>query len=240
MALLEMIHVNKRFRGLTVCSDLSCSVHEGEIVGLIGPNGAGKTTLFNLISGFHPPDNGEIRFRGENITGLQPHRICKKGIVRTFQIVKPFPKLTVFRNIRIGAYNVVADKTAASQKTDEVIETVNFHRERDMLPSHLTIGGLKRLEFARALATEPKLILLDEIMAGLNPAEQDTMIETIKKINARGITVFVIEHHMKVIMSLSHRIIALNYGVKIAEGTPEHVSRNDEVLKAYLGSSRAC
>src|SRR5208337_4542525 len=158
------------------------------------PNGSGKTTLFNLISGFHTPDKGKIQFRGENITGLQPHIICKKGIARTFQIVKPFPKLTVFRNIRIAAYNLVADKRAASQKTDQVIETVNFDKERNMLPSHLTIGGLKKLEFARALATEPKLILLDEIMAGLNPAEQDSMIEIIRKINAGGITVFVIEH----------------------------------------------
>ena len=240
MALLEMTNVRKRFSGLTVSNNLSCSVNEGEIVGLIGPNGSGKTTLFNLISGFHTPDKGKIQFRGENITGLQPHIICKKGIARTFQIVKPFPKLTVFRNIRIAAYNLVADKRAASQKTDQVIETVNFDKERNMLPSHLTIGGLKKLEFARALATEPKLILLDEIMAGLNPAEQDSMIEIIRKINAGGITVFVIEHHMKVIMSLSHRVIVLNYGVKIAEGSPEQVSRNDEVLKAYLGGSKAC
>jgi branched-chain amino acid transport system ATP-binding protein len=154
--------------------------------------------------------------------------------------VKPFPKLTVFKNIRIGAYKSIIDKRAASQKADEVIEIANFEKERNMLPSQLTIGGLKRLEFARALATQPRLMLLDESMAGLNPAEQDTMMEMIRKINASGITVFIIEHHMKVIMSLSHRVIVLNDGRKIAEGTPEQVSRNEEVLKAYLGDIKAC
>jgi branched-chain amino acid transport system ATP-binding protein len=240
VALLEVTNVRKSFRGLTVFTDLSCSVGDGEIVGLIGPNGAGKTTLFNLITGFHKPDEGKIQFREENITRLQPHVICKRGIARTFQIVKPFPKLTVFKNIRIGAYKSIIDKRAASQKADEVIEIANFEKERNMLPSQLTIGGLKRLEFARALATQPRLMLLDESMAGLNPAEQDTMMEMIRKINASGITVFIIEHHMKVIMSLSHRVIVLNDGRKIAEGTPEQVSRNEEVLKAYLGDIKAC
>ncbi len=240
MALLEVTNVKKSFKGLTVFKDLSLNVNKGEIVGLIGPNGAGKTTLFNLITGFHKPDQGSITFEGQAITGLQPHLICKKGIVRTFQIVKPFPKLTIFKNIRIGAYKLVTDKKIAEQKANEVIRALDFEGEKHMLPSQLTIGGLKKLEFARALATYPRLLLMDETMAGLNPTEQDAMIDMIKKINYAGITIFIIEHHMKVIMSLSHRVIVLNDERKIAEGTPQEVSRNEEVLKAYLGDSRAC
>jgi branched-chain amino acid transport system ATP-binding protein len=240
MALLEVKDVKKSFKGLNVFKDLSFNIDKGEIVGLIGPNGAGKTTLFNLITGFHRPDEGSIMFEGQTITGLQPHVICKKGIARTFQIVKPFPKLTIFKNIRIGAYKLAADRKVAEEKANEVIRAMDFEKEKDLLPSRLSIGGLKKLEFARALATYPRLILLDETMAGLNPAEQNTMIEMIRKINYAGITVFIIEHHMKVIMSLSHRVIVINDGRKIAEGTPEEVSNNGEVLRAYLGDSKVC
>jgi len=235
MGLLEVTHLKKNFGGLTAVDNVGFQVDRGEIVGLIGPNGSGKTTVFNLVSGFYRPDLGEITFRGENICGQKPHAICKKGIARTFQIVKPLPKMTVFKNVRIGAYNRSSSQKIADRSVEEILEMTDLGSKRDEIAANLTIGDQKRLELARCLATGPELLLLDEMMAGLNPVERDKMISVIKNINGKGISILIIEHHVNVIMSLSYRVIVLDYGKKIAEGTPEQVGKNEDVIKAYLG-----
>jgi branched-chain amino acid transport system ATP-binding protein len=188
------------------------------------------------VSGFLKPDYGEIIFRGENITGLKPHVICKRGVTRTFQIVKPFPKLTTFRNIRIGAYCISpSGRKHIQERVEAILNLLGLAEKTDMLGCDLTIADQKNLELGRALATGPQLLLLDEIMGGLNPVEQERMIHIVRRLNQEGITLLVIEHNMKVIMSLSHRIIVLNYGEKIAEGSPEEVAGNQDVIKVYLG-----
>jgi branched-chain amino acid transport system ATP-binding protein len=236
MAMLEVRGLDKSFGGLRAIHNLDLATEEGEIVGLIGPNGAGKTTLFNLVSGFLKPDYGEIIFRGENITGLKPHVICKRGVTRTFQIVKPFPKLTTFRNICIGAYcSSPSGRKHIQERVEAILNLLGLAEKTDMLGCDLTIADQKNLELGRALATGPQLLLLDEIMGGLNPVEQERMIHIVRRLNREGITLLVIEHNMKVIMSLSHRIIVLNYGEKIAEGSPEEVAGNQDVIKVYLG-----
>jgi len=236
MAMLEVQGLMKSFGGLMAIHHLNLAIEEGEIVGLIGPNGAGKTTLFNLVSGFLRPDSGKIIFKGENITGLKPHVVCKKGIARTFQIVKPFPKLTTFRNIRIGAYHrSSSSRKIIDKKVEEILNFLGLAEKKKMLGSDLTIADRKNLELGRALATGPQLLLLDEIMGGLNPVEQEKMVNIVQRLNQEGITLLVIEHNMRVIMSLSQRIVVLNYGEKIAEGSPEEVARNQNVIKVYLG-----
>jgi branched-chain amino acid transport system ATP-binding protein len=235
MSLLRLSSLSKHFGGLTAVRDLDLSVEEGDIVGLIGPNGAGKTTVFNLISGYLRPSSGEIAFKDENLVGLRPNRICKKGIGRTFQIVQPFAGLTVLKNVMIGAFNRTNRPDLSEEKSREVLQFLGLSDKSDYLIGSLTIADRKRLELAKALATEPEFLLLDEVAAGLNPKETEEIIGMIRKINQRGVTLLMIEHVMKAIVSLANRIVVINFGMKIAEGEPTEVLRHPDVVKAYLG-----
>lgn len=235
MSLLEVKGLSKRFGGVTAVHSVDFFIEPGEILGMIGPNGAGKTTLFHLITGFHLPDEGRVLFKGEDISGLRPDQICKKGITRTFQIVKPFSHITVLQNVMVGALNRNPDVATARKIALETLAFTGMDKKKDQMGIHLTTPERKRLELARALATSPELLLLDEVMAGLRPKEIGEMIALIQDIRRKGITVFVIEHIMKVIMSLSDRIVVLNYGQKIASGKPSEISKDQTVIKAYLG-----
>jgi branched-chain amino acid transport system ATP-binding protein len=237
--MLELRNLTKFFGGLGAVVELSFQVKEGEIFGLIGPNGSGKTTIFNLINGFYPPTSGEVLFKGEPITGLKPNVVCKKGIARTFQVVKPLSRMTVLENVMASAFLRVNSLAEAQEEALKMLEFCSLVHRKDYLAKSLTIGDRKRLEITRALATRPELILLDETAAGLNPAELDQAIELIKKIREQGITVLIVEHIMKVIMSISDRIHAINYGQTIAEGTPQEVANNKAVIEAYLGEAYA-
>ena len=233
--LLEMKGVSRFFGGLAALTDISFHVGKGEILGLIGPNGSGKTTLFNVVNGFYEPSRGEIWFKGEKISGLKPHRICALGIARTFQVVKPLQRMSVLDNVIASAFLRAKDKTLAEEKATEVLEFTGLQDDRDVISKGLPLGKRKRLEMARALATEPEMILLDESFAGLNPTEQNECMNIIRKIQGKGITIMIIEHHMQVIMSISEKIVVLNYGQKIAEGSPEEIRNNPLVVEAYLG-----
>ncbi len=239
MALLEIQNLTKSFRGLTAVNNVSFEVNEGEIVSLIGPNGAGKTTIFNCINQFFPITSGDIRFMGQSIKGMKTWQICKLGIGRTFQVVKPLARMTVMDNVTASSFCRVKTIAEAQAQSEQVLEFCNLISEKDKLARSLPIGGRKRLEIARALATQPKLLLLDETAAGLNPSELDEAIELIRKIKQSGIAILVVEHIMKVIMSISDRIHAISFGQTIAEGTPEEVANNKAVIEAYLGEENA-
>jgi len=236
--MLDVRSVTKRFGGLVAVSDVSLTVPEGSITGLIGPNGAGKTTLFTLISGFQVPTAGQVLFRGEDITGRAPERLAVMGIARTFQIVQPFAGLTVAENIAVGAYLRHAGRAEAMEKAEAVAAMVGLG-DLDRPASSLTVAGRKRLELARALATEPQLLLLDEVLAGLNPSEIRDIIPVIRAIRDSGITILMIEHVMQAVMSLCEHVHVLANGRLIAAGTPAEVVGNPAVVEAYLGHGAA-
>ncbi len=239
MNILEVEGLNKHFGGLAATSAVDFHVETGEIVGLIGPNGAGKTTVFNLVSGALQPDSGVVRFKGTGITGLKPHEIVRMGIARTFQSVKIFSKMSVSENVLLGLLFGRAKGTVASgrarEEADEILDFVGLAGSKEVRAMDLIIAHQKRLEVARALATHPHLILLDEVMAGLTPTEVAEAMELVKRIRDRGVTIVMIEHVMKAIMSICDRIIVLHHGVKIAEGTPEEIVANKTVIEVYLG-----
>jgi branched-chain amino acid transport system ATP-binding protein len=239
MAILELRHVSKFFGGLAANSDISFAMEEGMIKGLIGPNGAGKTTLFNCITGFYPPSRGEILFKGSSIKGLQPDRVCRLGMARTWQKVRPLVKMSVLDNVMVGALCRTNSLIKARDVAMEQLQVVRMEHKAHFLAGGLPIGERKKLEMARVLATKPQLLLLDEVMGGLNPAESEEIIQLILDFKSRGITQMVIEHDMKAIMRISDRIVVLNSGEKLSEGTPAEIVANQEVIDAYLGESHA-
>lgn len=235
MSLLEVKNVTKKFSGLIAVNDVSMTVEAGQIVGVIGPNGAGKTTLFNCIAGALPPTSGSIIFNGREIAGKKPYEICQLGVTRTFQVVKPFGSKTVLYNTMVGAFAQTQHLHEAEEKALEVLKFLDLDHKKDVVSKSLTLPERKKLELARALATKPKLLLLDEVMAGLRPSEVTEMLPTIRKINEAGVTIVIVEHIMQAIMNLSEKIYVISFGKKIAEGDPHDVVADEEVIKAYLG-----
>jgi branched-chain amino acid transport system ATP-binding protein len=235
MALLEVIEITKKFGGLTANDHISFTVDEGAIVGLIGPNGAGKTTLFNCITKHYPPSSGRVKFRGVDITHLAPDQICHRGIVRTFQIMRNFSGMTVLENVLVGALCRKHGVEEGRQVALEVLEFTGLLDKKEVMASELTVPDRKRVEVARALATKPALLLLDEAMAGLTPTETTEAVQLVGAIRDRGVTVLMVEHVMEVIMPISDRVVVLDYGQKIAEGPPSEIAQNEQVIDAYLG-----
>jgi len=237
-ALLSIERVSKRFRGLVAVDSVSFAVPQGAIFAVIGPNGAGKTTLFNMIAGAIPPDSGTISFAGEEITGLTPDAVCRRGIARTFQLVRPFPALSVEDNVIVGALLHRHDVGAARSQAQELLRRFDLFDRRYQQASSLTLPDRKRLEVVRALATEPKLLLLDEVVAGLRPTEVDRLVAVLRELNRdSGLTILLIEHVMRAVMALASRVLVLDHGVAIAEGEPREVVRDPAVVQSYLGQS---
>ncbi|MBB4124572.1 ABC transporter ATP-binding protein [Martelella radicis] len=241
MSILQLKGLTQRFGGLTAVNDVDLAVEPGEIVGLIGPNGAGKTTVVNLVTGVFKPSSGSVIYDGRRIDGMKPYQISRLGVARTYQVVQPFPEMTVLENVMAPAVFAAgaASTTEAMHAADEAIEFLGLKAHRDTLAGELTLAGRKRLELAKSLAMKPKVLLLDEVNAGLNPAEIETALEMIRAIAARGVTIILIEHLMKVVMSLCTRIVVLHHGAKIAEGRPDEITRNEKVIEAYLGNRYA-
>jgi branched-chain amino acid transport system ATP-binding protein len=237
MAQLEIRHVFKFFGGLAALSDVVCAVENGMIMGLIGPNGSGKTTLFNCITGYYPPSKGDIVFKGQRLNGQKPDRVCKLGMARTWQKVRPLAKLSVLENIMVGALARTNSLKVARRAAMHQLELVRMEQKAHFPAGSLSIGERKKLEVARVLATQPELLLLDEVMGGLNTVESEEIIQLILDIKKRGLTQVVIEHDMKAIMRISDHVIVLNSGEKLAEGTPQEVVRNPDVVTAYLGNA---
>jgi branched-chain amino acid transport system ATP-binding protein len=235
MALLEVNGISKSFSGLKAVQNVTFDVPEGKIVGLIGPNGAGKTTCFNMIAGVYKTDTGSVTLNGTRIDGKRPDEICKAGIGRTFQIVKPFAGLSVLDNVVVGGLNAASSVTEARRIADEVLEVLGLAPKRMQAASTLTLPDRKRLEVARALATKPKLLLLDEVMAGLRPTEVDQMVRVLLDLNKRGLTILLIEHVMRAVMALAGNIVVLHHGELISRGTPDQISKDPKVLECYLG-----
>src|SRR5450432_2067144 len=233
---LVIRNLSKRFGGLQAVQDVSFSIQENETVALIGPNGAGKTTSFNLITGYHRPDSGSVSAFGREIVGLKPHDICAHGLARTFQVAKPFGAMTVLDNVMTGAFLRDRSIAAAREKAREAIEFVGLTARESTAAKDLTTIDQRRLEMARALATQPRLLLLDEVMAGLNPSEIDQAVALVGKLSQRGLTIVIVEHVMRAIMAVARHIVVLDHGQKIAEGTPKEIVENPEVVRAYLGS----
>ena len=237
--MLELTGVSKQFRGLRAVSDASLRVDAGEIVALIGPNGAGKTTLFNLVAGVLEPTAGRIVFEGRDIAGMRPDRACNAGIGRTFQIVKPFADLSVIENAMVGGFHGTRDEALARRRAEDALRALGMWALRDRLAASLTLPDRKRLEVARALATQPRLLLLDEVMAGLNPTEITEIVQVIREIRNSGITILLIEHVMQAVTALAERVYVLNQGCMIAEGTPAAIADDPAVIEAYLGHGAA-
>lgn len=242
MSLLEVIHVSKHFGGVAALNEVEVAVKEGEILGLIGANGAGKTTLFNVISGFYRPSVGTVLFKEEDITGMKPFEICRKGVARTFQVVKPFLNMTVLRNVSVGKLfgkDRLRRRGDAEIEAHRILELVGLSSKPMVLARELTLADRKRLEVARSLATNPDLLLLDEVLSGLTPTETIEAMTMIKEINQNlGVTIMMVEHVMRAVIGVCNRIVVLHYGQKIAEGTPQEVTENPAVIEAYLGEKR--
>jgi branched-chain amino acid transport system ATP-binding protein len=235
-ALLEVEGVSKSFSGLHAVQNVTFAVDEGEILALIGPNGAGKTTCFNVIAGVHRADSGTVRLAGERIDGRRPDQICRAGVGRTFQLVKPFAGLSVLDNVVVGALNTDRTVGKARKRANEVLDLLGLSSKRNYPAASLTLPERKRLEVARALATGPRILLLDEVMAGLRPTEVDLMVQVLRDLNSlRGITILLTEHVMRAVMALSRRVIVMHHGQVIAQGTPDEVTRNPAVIESYLG-----
>jgi len=238
-ALLEVQGLSKHFGGLAAVSDVSFSVAEGEMVGLIGPNGAGKSTTFSLLTGFETPSAGTVRFGGESLAGLKPHQICRRGMARTFQIVKPLSRLSVLENVMVGAFCREPNRRKALAVAEKEVDFVGLGDCAHQASASLPLARRKRLELARALATGPRMLLLDEVLAGLNPTETEAAVGLIRRINARGIAIVLVEHVMRVVMSLSQRVVVLVQGQCLVVGAPAVVSADPRVIEAYLGATHA-
>jgi len=240
MALLEVRNIGKSFRGLRAVDGVSFDVEQGAIAAMIGPNGAGKTTCFNMIAGVFAPDAGSVRLGGRDITGRRPHEVCRAGIGRTFQVVKPFPQMSVLDNVVVGALNAHARVADAKREAVRLVELLHLGAKAGELAASLTLPERKRLEVARAMATRPTLLLLDEVMAGLRPTEVDEMVGMFRGINREtGLTILLIEHVMRAVMALAARVVVLHHGERICEGSPEEVVRDSAVLECYLGEEAA-
>ncbi|MBK8007418.1 MAG: ABC transporter ATP-binding protein [Rhizobiales bacterium] len=235
MALLEVSGISKSFSGLKAVQNVTFAVPQGKIVGLIGPNGAGKTTCFNMIAGVYKPDAGSVTLNGARIDGRRPDEVCRAGVGRTFQIVKPFAGLSVLDNVVVGALNAASSVTEARRIADEVLETLGLAPKRMQAASTLTLPDRKRLEVARALATQPTILLLDEVMAGLRPTEVDQMVRVLLDLNKQGLTILLIEHVMRAVMALAGDIVVLHHGELISRGAPDQIAKDPKVLECYLG-----